>query len=57
MTANFADQAVLVAGGAGGLGRAVTLAFLQAGAVTYITAREVAEPLFLLRRFSVRPRW
>ncbi len=54
MTANFADQAVLVAGG---LGRAVTLAFLQAGAVTYITAREVAEPLFLLRRFSVRPRW
>ncbi len=56
MTANFADQAVLVAGGAGGLGTAVTLAFPQAGAVTYITAREVAEPLFLLRRFSVRPR-
>ncbi len=49
MTANFADQAVLVAGGAGGLGTAVTLAFLQAGAVTYITARE-GEALQKLRQ-------
>jgi|SRR5579871_1970002 len=42
----FAEQTVLVAGGTGGLGRAVSLAFLAAGAavtVTYVVDREFAE--------------
>lgn len=47
--ANFADQVVLVAGGTGGLGTAVTLAFLLAGAMTYITANE-GEALQALRQ-------
>ena len=41
--ATFADSSVLVAGGTGGLGRAVTLAFLSAGAnvaVTYVVPGE-----------------
>ncbi len=40
----FTDASVLVAGGTGGLGRAITLAFLGAGArvsVTYLHAREL----------------
>jgi NAD(P)-dependent dehydrogenase (short-subunit alcohol dehydrogenase family) len=40
----FADLSVLVAGGTGGLGRAITLAFLEAGArvsVTFIHAPEL----------------
>lgn len=43
MSARFADKVVLVAGGTGGLGRAVTLAFLAEGAkvaVTYVRAEE-----------------
>jgi NAD(P)-dependent dehydrogenase (short-subunit alcohol dehydrogenase family) len=42
---NFHDKIVLIAGGTGGLGRAVTLAFLHAGAsvaVTYQRAEEFA---------------
>jgi NAD(P)-dependent dehydrogenase (short-subunit alcohol dehydrogenase family) len=41
--ATFADSSVLVAGGTGGLGRAVALAFLEAGAnvaVTYVVPGE-----------------
>lgn len=39
----FADQIILVAGGTGGLGRAVTLAFLRAGARVSVTFRNPAE--------------
>jgi NAD(P)-dependent dehydrogenase (short-subunit alcohol dehydrogenase family) len=41
---SFADTSVLVAGGTGGLGRAISLAFLEAGArvsITYIHAPEL----------------
>ena len=43
---NFHDKIVLVTGGTGGLGREVTMAFLEAGAtvvVTYRAAEEFAE--------------
>src|SRR5713101_3771212 len=43
MGAKFAGQVVLVAGGTGGLGRAVSLAFLEEGArvvVTYLAAED-----------------
>jgi NAD(P)-dependent dehydrogenase (short-subunit alcohol dehydrogenase family) len=43
---NFHDKIVLIAGGTGGLGREVTMAFLEAGAsvtVTYRRAEEFAE--------------
>jgi len=42
---NFHDKIVLVTGGTGGLGREVTMAFLEAGAtvvVTYVVADEFA---------------
>jgi len=42
---NFHDKIVLVTGGTGGLGREVTMAFLEAGAtvvVTYVVAEEFA---------------
>ncbi len=42
-TMNFQDKIVLVTGGTGGLGREVTMAFLEAGAsviVTYVVAEE-----------------
>jgi len=45
---NFHDKIVLVTGGTGGLGRAVTMAFLEAGAtvvVTYKVAEEYADVL------------
>ena len=44
MGSKFANKIVLVAGGTGGLGRAVTLAFLQEGAqviVTYVVPAEL----------------
>ena len=37
MSAKFEDKVVLVAGGTGGLGRAVTLAFLEEGAKVVAT--------------------
>ena len=43
MNVSFAGKAVLVAGGTGGLGRAVSLAFLAEGARTVVTYRNDAE--------------
>jgi NAD(P)-dependent dehydrogenase (short-subunit alcohol dehydrogenase family) len=43
MGERFKGKAVLVAGGTGGLGRAVTLAFLNEGASVYVTYRAEAE--------------
>ena len=40
---NFHDKTVLVAGGTGGLGREVTLAFLEAGAKVIVTFRREEE--------------
>src|SRR5438105_1094354 len=43
MNARFAGKVVLVAGGTGGLGRAVSLAFLAEGAKVVVTYRDQAE--------------
>lgn len=43
MTAGFDNSVVLVAGGTGGLGRAVASAFLEEGAVTAVTYRNQPE--------------
>jgi len=43
MDLGFKDRVVIVAGGTGGLGRAVTLAFLAEGAKTIVTYRAEAE--------------
>jgi NAD(P)-dependent dehydrogenase (short-subunit alcohol dehydrogenase family) len=43
MSAKFDGKVVLVAGGTGGLGRAVTLAFLEAGASVVVTYRAQEE--------------
>jgi NAD(P)-dependent dehydrogenase (short-subunit alcohol dehydrogenase family) len=43
MSARFEGKAVLVAGGTGGLGRAVTLAFLEEGAKVVVTYRKQGE--------------
>ena len=43
MSARFEGKSVLVAGGTGGLGRSVTLAFLAAGASVSVTYRNEAE--------------
>lgn len=43
MSGGFAGQTVLVAGGTGGLGRAVSLAFAAAGATVIVTYRRVDE--------------
>jgi len=48
MNVSFENQIVLVAGGTGGLGRAVSLAFLAEGAKTVVTYR--AEPEFAALR-------
>jgi NAD(P)-dependent dehydrogenase (short-subunit alcohol dehydrogenase family) len=39
----FSDKSIIVAGGTGGLGRAVSLAFLQEGAHVAVTYRDPAE--------------
>src|SRR5438874_804747 len=39
----FTNQIILVAGGTGGLGRAVSLAFLEAGAKVTVTYRKAEE--------------
>jgi NAD(P)-dependent dehydrogenase (short-subunit alcohol dehydrogenase family) len=52
---NFQDKIVLVAGGTGGLGREVTMAFLEAGAtvvVTYQTAAEFAAVVSAAQRIG-----
>jgi NAD(P)-dependent dehydrogenase (short-subunit alcohol dehydrogenase family) len=43
MNINFADKIVLVAGGTGGLGNAVSLAFLEEGAKVVVTYRKEEE--------------
>jgi NAD(P)-dependent dehydrogenase (short-subunit alcohol dehydrogenase family) len=55
---NFHDKIVLVAGGTGGLGREVTMAFLEAGAsvaVTYRSAEEFAAVVFAAERTGAPP--
>ena len=43
MSAKFEEKVVLVAGGTGGLGRAVSLAFLEEGATVVVTYRKQEE--------------
>ena len=55
---NFHDKIVLVTGGTGGLGREVTMAFLEAGAtvlVTYRNAEEFAAVLAAAERIGATP--
>ena len=55
---NFHDKLVLVTGGTGGLGREVTMAFLEAGArvlVTYRRAEELAALVSSAERIGAKP--
>jgi NAD(P)-dependent dehydrogenase (short-subunit alcohol dehydrogenase family) len=55
---NFHDKIVLIAGGTGGLGREVTMAFLEAGAsvmVTYRRAEEFAAVVSSAERTGAKP--
>jgi NAD(P)-dependent dehydrogenase (short-subunit alcohol dehydrogenase family) len=55
---NFHDKIVLVTGGTGGLGREVTMAFLEAGAtvvVTYQVAEEFAAVVAAAQRIGATP--
>src|SRR6202049_2730438 len=55
---NFHDKIVLVTGGTGGLGREVTMAFLEAGAtilVTYQSAEEFAAVAAAAQRIGAAP--
>jgi len=52
---NFHDKVVLVTGGTGGLGREVTMAFLEAGStvtVTYQVAEEYAAVVAAAQRIG-----
>ena len=55
---NFNEKIVLVTGGTGGLGREVTMAFLEAGAtviVTYRTAEEFAAVVSAAQKIGAAP--
>src|SRR5258706_15047609 len=55
---NFHDKIVLITGGTGGLGREVTMAFLEAGAsvmVTYRRAEEFAAVVSSAERIGAKP--
>ena len=55
---NFHDKIILVTGGTGGLGREVTMAFLEAGAtilVTYRTPEEYAAVVTAAQRIGAKP--
>jgi NAD(P)-dependent dehydrogenase (short-subunit alcohol dehydrogenase family) len=55
---NFQDKIVLVTGGTGGLGREVTMAFLEAGAtvmVTYRVAEEFAAVVSAAQKIGATP--
>src|SRR5260370_1731997 len=55
---NFHDKIVLISGGTGGLGREVTMAFLEAGAsvmVTYRRAEEFAAIVSSAERIGAKP--
>jgi len=55
---NFNEKIVLVAGGTGGLGREVTMAFFEAGAtviVTYRTAEEFAAVVSAAQKIGAAP--
>ncbi|HEV2521143.1 MAG TPA: SDR family oxidoreductase [Candidatus Acidoferrales bacterium] len=55
---NFHDKVVLVTGGTGGLGREVTMAFLEAGArvvVTYLAAEEFAAVEAAAEKIGAKP--
>jgi NAD(P)-dependent dehydrogenase (short-subunit alcohol dehydrogenase family) len=55
---NFHDKIILVAGGTGGLGREVTMAFLEAGAsvtVTYRSAEEFTAVVSAAQRIGATP--
>jgi NAD(P)-dependent dehydrogenase (short-subunit alcohol dehydrogenase family) len=55
---NFHDKIVLITGGTGGLGREVTMAFLQAGAtvtVTYVVPEEFAALESAAKRIGAPP--
>src|SRR5579871_2060623 len=55
---NFHDKIVLVTGGTGGLGREVTMAFLEAGAsvvVTYRAAEEFAAIVSAAQKIGATP--
>ncbi len=55
---NFHDKIVLITGGTGGLGREVTMAFLEAGAtviVTYRASEEFAAVISATERIGAKP--
>jgi NAD(P)-dependent dehydrogenase (short-subunit alcohol dehydrogenase family) len=55
---NFHDKVVLVTGGTGGLGREVTMAFLEAGArvvVTYVVPEEFAAVVAAAQKIGAQP--
>src|SRR4051812_8656874 len=52
MSERFSGKVVLVTGGTGGLGRAVTLAFLEADAATVIVTHRNPDELDALKRIA-----